>query len=572
MELKPESTERCVAFVVARLSSSRLEAKHFQLIGDQPLLGWTISGLKKCQEFDEIVITTVEEPENVPLRDYAEQTGVACFWYQGHVDHVTTRLRKAAEEYSADICLLISGDCPLMEPSAIDSLVRQFRQQPQTDCLQVKTGKEGLGTAQEGVGIFRLRAWQRADDLSDRPELKEHQFPLIWQNQELFPVALAELPDSLLFQQHRFSVDTQADLDFMRTLHTKLVNRGESFALPQVLSLLRKCPELLEINRHVHQRRLIEEVKKVLYVIDAGEGFGYGHLMRSLELANQLTERLSWPVTFLTDDKRAAELLTSSGIRVLHGALGREAKEHDSVLISTDFDLCLLDLAARPLSADWREQLPTEARLVAIDSLAKWSTQTDLIVVPGVTGPKGGEQDNLRQGLERVILRRAIRQQVTMKEDKNLDLLCYAHSDKRERLIQKICLQNNWSYEIVRGQRDDFPQLLTRSRVFLGNFGYSFYEALALGCQLIAWPLTEQHARDAELFFQRLGLPSRLAGPECDLQTLLENTLSDDSPPVEIIDGTPLIINDIAELFQQEPQTGQTHGGAITDMCRRSIE
>jgi len=551
---KTTDSECTVAFIVARLSSSRLEAKHFQAIGEHPLIAWTVAELKRSQEIDRLVIATVDEPDNLPLQEFAVEQGIECFSYPGDVNHVTTRLRVAAEKYSADICVLISGDCPLMSAELIDDLLRQFRQQPDCDFLSVPLGPNGEPSALEGVGIYRREAWQRADDLSDRPELKEHHFPVLGQRPELFNFASGTIPPQYYFPRHRFSVDTQADLDFMRRLHAELTDRGEVFTLPRVLQLLREKPELLKINRHVHQRRLIENVKKTLCVVDVGEEFGYGHLMRSLELAGQLTERLSWPVTFMTDDPRAAELLAARGIRVLHGALGRQARGPAGVTVGDDFVLCLLDLAARPLAADWRGQLPGEALLVALDSVAAWTAQADLIVIPGVTGPATleGPTSPLRQGLERVILRREIRQLVAQAVEKDLDLLCYAHSDEREEQVVKICQRRSWSYQVVRGQRDDFPQLLARSRVFLGNFGYSFYEALALGCQLIAWPLSEQHAHDAGVFFRRLGLPVYLPQQEISLEGDIDKALQLGLVETEIIDGTPQIVTDIAALFASE--------------------
>ena len=89
--------ERAVAFVVARLSSSRLPNKQFLSIGEKSILSWITNSLRKCRELQDIVITTVAEPCNEPLRSFAQQENLPCFWYDGDVNHVTTRLRRAAE-------------------------------------------------------------------------------------------------------------------------------------------------------------------------------------------------------------------------------------------------------------------------------------------------------------------------------------------------------------------------------------------------------------------------------------------------------------------------------------------
>ena len=316
---------RTVAFVIARLTSSRLSRKQFRKIGDKPLLKWIADNLKQSKELDEIVITTVASPENVPLQQFAKENNLTCFWYEGDVDHVTNRLAEAAQKFNADICVLISGDCPLVYAPAIDFLIQVLKQNPNHDYVSVEPYYKNQMRALEGVFVARKDCWLRADGLSDSPDLKEHFFPIIFKRPDLFKGKRCFLPEELYFREHRFSVDTWADLEFMNRVHDELLIEDNScFDLPNALTLLRKKPQLLEINAHVHQRGVAEDLKDVLVVVDAGNSFGYGHFIRSLELALQLTERLSWPVTFLVDDEKAAKLLEEHGLRFIWGALGRD--------------------------------------------------------------------------------------------------------------------------------------------------------------------------------------------------------------------------------------------------------
>ena len=124
--------------------------------------------------------------ENRPLQEFAEKNGIACFWYEGAVDHVTTRLRRAAEVYNADICVLVSGDCPLIHAPAIDQMIRSLKENPDSDTVRLSADAHGRPPALQGIVVGRKKAWQLADDLADRPELKEHQFPVIGLRPELF--------------------------------------------------------------------------------------------------------------------------------------------------------------------------------------------------------------------------------------------------------------------------------------------------------------------------------------------------------------------------------------------------
>ena len=256
---KPEKT---VAFIVARLSSSRLPAKHFRKIGDRPLLQWVLDRLKDCREVDEIVLATVAEPDNLSLRDVAENNGVSFFWYEGEVDHVTTRLRCAAEAHAADICVLVSGDCPLIHAPAIDRMVRVLKNDPLADTVKVVSDSKGQPSALQGIVANRKEAWQLADDLSDRPELKEHQFPILWQRPDLFQSVDVRLSPDCYGTYHRLSVDTLADVDFMNAIYDVLAEQGKPFQLPEMVALLEERPDLKKINAHVHQCRLVENKKK----------------------------------------------------------------------------------------------------------------------------------------------------------------------------------------------------------------------------------------------------------------------------------------------------------------------
>jgi CTP:molybdopterin cytidylyltransferase MocA len=105
------------------------------MIGDRPMLQWVVDQLRHCKDLDDIVLATVAEAENRPLQDFAEKNGMPCFWYQGEVEHVTTRLRRAAEAFDADVCVLVSGDCPLIHAPAIDQLIRSLKDSPVADTV-----------------------------------------------------------------------------------------------------------------------------------------------------------------------------------------------------------------------------------------------------------------------------------------------------------------------------------------------------------------------------------------------------------------------------------------------------
>jgi len=548
---------KTVAFVAARLNSSRLPGKQFMHIGEKSIIEWIIKSLQLCHELDEIVIATVAASENEPLRQFAQKNNLSCFWYEGEVDHLTTRLRKAAETFQADICVLISCDCPLIYAPAIDYLIRELKQNADADYVSVKSDKPGLTSALEGVFVAYTKTWQLADALSDKPELKEHMFPVIFKRPDLFTKKDCIIPMDIYDPPHRFSVDTWADLEFMNKLQQELKAKDISFELPNILNLIRNKPRLLKINEHVHQRALLEDIKKVLFIVDAGSDFGYGHLMRCLEIALQITERMSWPVTFLVDDEKAAEIIEKRGIRTIWGAFGRDQKtsatKREPVLfhrIIDQYSLVVLDIYWKlHLKTGWRNSLHPDATVIVLNRTEPWALVGDKIIIPEVYAEEK-PIENLSGGLKFAVIRREIRAAKDADHEKNIDILAYLHLPEHQALVKDFAKTRKLSIVLIDRFREDFPKLLACSRFFISGFGYSFYEALFVGTIPVTLPLSKAH-EDAALFFYKkikmspLIINKNFFQKQDWSQTDLINTIA----PIE--DGTKHVVDEIAEAVRR---------------------
>ena len=553
-------TERAIAFIPVRLSSSRLPEKHFKKIGNKTILEWLIQNLRQCQQLDEIVIATAAESANEPLKAFSRDLDLPLFWYEGNIDHVTTRLRLAAETYQADICLLISGDCPLVHGPTLDFLVEEFRKEPMADILAMPTNSNGEHSALEGVMVSRLRAWQKADDLACKPELKEHQFPLFWKKPELFARSNVYLPKNLFTRKHRFSVDTWADLEFMNTLHDRLIADNQNFQLPEVVQLLQKEPQLFKINGHVHQRKLIDENHKVLFAIDAGSKYGYGHLMRSLELARQLTERKGWSTTFAVDNEEAEQYLQQQGEKTLWTAFQRPTREggHSTTVNISEqlpgYDLFIIDIFdQRSAAPGWRKQMNSPIPVVIIDNRQPWTKEADLVISPSVTvstsQQKYSNYNSHLHGKDYLILRREILRQQLIKSGKSLDLVIYLHDEKKRTPLVQFADEHKLTVEVIDGFTNELPHLMASAKLYISGFGISFYEALSLGTLPICLPDSKAHHRDALQFYQAFSLQPLLLYPDQDMASVLMPLLQQPLEQLpECNDGTPAIVSALSNL------------------------
>ena len=546
-----EPRERAVAFVVARLGSSRLASKHLRHIGDRRVLDWVVERVQACSEVDEVVITTVAAPENEPLREYASEHGLDCFWYEGDEEHVTSRLRCAAEAHGADICILISADSPLVHSPGIDILVSELRSKPNAWIVDGRTPEiEQPPSLLPGVVVARRAGWQLADELSDTPELKRHQFPIIGRREELFHVQHLRLPDWYYQPGPRLSVDTWADLEFMNAVHDRLVASGEEFNLAAVADLCEREPEWAELNSHVRQCKTEDQLQHVLFVVDAGGEYGHEKLLRSRELALLVVENLSWPVCFLVDELDAKHMIEQRGLAVRWGALGRRAKPAPRGVeslaledLSRGFQLAILDLAPdRVLQKGWRLRVDKHCHVAVLDDRADWTTEAELrIGIPNHVilqrRTKRILRDNARFG-------RAL-------PTKTSDILTNLREPKQLAAIRRFAERNRLSLIEADRHHPNFERELARSRVFLTRYGCGLFDALALGTTPIAWSRNEDEHELIEERCAALSTAALYVRRESDLYVLHAALALSASPNETPSDGSLALIEQLVKCVDK---------------------
>jgi hypothetical protein len=269
----------------------------------------------------------------------------------------------------------------------------------------------------------------------------------------------------------------------------------------------------------------------------------------------QLTERLGWPVTFAVEDGTSRQILEEAGMGTLE-------KDRTSIRqISkrpNPFDLIILDTYfKRHFEQGWRRELPGKSKVMVLDRTGDWAKEADLVVIPGVTHdesiqPMKGNLPRILWGREYVILRREIRKLQRKDISKDLDVLAYLYSSDQKDVMEQLGNRNGVHVHVLQGFERDFPGLLARSHIFVSGFGYSFYEALALGAYPVAWPLSSSHRIDAVKFYGRLGMKPWIVDSIEQVKVAVTAIREKNKTDVKLADGTPKIVEEIASLFKKE--------------------
>jgi len=232
-----------VAIIQARMGSSRLPGKSLAEIEGRPMLWRVIERVRRARLVDRVVVATSVAAANDAIEKMCHEIGVAC--YRGSENDVLDRFYHAARAEKAEQVVRITADCPLIDPEAIDLVVRRF-QRGDLDYASnsmVRTYPDGLDTEICSFAALE-RAWHEATKTSER----EHVTPYLRSGK--FRIANIE-NDSTSFNQHyRWTVDEAEDLEFIRAVY-KAFRKRESFGMKDVLELIERNPGLEKMNSDI---------------------------------------------------------------------------------------------------------------------------------------------------------------------------------------------------------------------------------------------------------------------------------------------------------------------------------
>jgi spore coat polysaccharide biosynthesis protein SpsF len=238
-----------IGIVQARMGSSRLPGKSLAPLLGRPMLQVLTERVVPARRVDQWIIATTQLPMDDRIEELARQLHVHCF--RGAENDCLDRYYQSARQAKAGTVIRLTGDNPLMDASFVDWSVEQFLQSdPPVDYTESSTCKTfPLGLSLEVMSFPALEiAWK--EDPS--PETREHVSPYIYQHPNRF--RLGKLCGPYNYSHMRWTVDTEADLEFVRTVFESFGRTD--FSWLEAAQRIEQHPEWLEVNRHVVQRTL----------------------------------------------------------------------------------------------------------------------------------------------------------------------------------------------------------------------------------------------------------------------------------------------------------------------------
>jgi len=226
-----------IAILQARLSSTRLPGKVLAALLDEPMIMRQVERLRHSALIDRLVVATSSHPSDDALADLLHSRGVEV--RRGSLDDVVGRFGAIVDEFSPDVVVRLTGDCPLADPEVIDRVI-----QSHIDSGRDYSSNTLSPTYPDGLDVeaIDIAAWRRlvATDLTARE--REHVTLGLYGRPEEF--TLHSVTQDEDHSALRWTVDVADDLEFVRAVYKRLYYENPGFGQADVLALLREHPEL----------------------------------------------------------------------------------------------------------------------------------------------------------------------------------------------------------------------------------------------------------------------------------------------------------------------------------------
>jgi spore coat polysaccharide biosynthesis protein SpsF len=241
---------KIVAIIQARMGSTRLPGKVLMDLGGETVLARVVRRLRRARLIEEIVVATTTSRADDSIVHECRRLLVPVF--RGEENDVLDRYHQTAKWAGGKVAVRITSDCPFIDPEITDNTISAFLESKPhyaSNALQ-RTYPRGLDTEVMTTDALAC-AWREAK----APYQRSHVTPYLYENPDRFDILTVR--GNTDYSRHRWTLDTAEDLAFTRAVYDRL-NNDDSFSWRDVLALLEREPELLELNCNIIQKALRE--------------------------------------------------------------------------------------------------------------------------------------------------------------------------------------------------------------------------------------------------------------------------------------------------------------------------
>lgn len=202
-----------------------------------PLLARLLRRARRATGLTLLAVATSTSPDDDDIDSLCRSLDVPVV--RGPLDDVLARYCLAARELNGDVVVRLTADCPLMDAGVIDRVIERF----------LATGVDYASNAHPptfpdglDVEVISRAALEIAGREAQLPSDREHVTLFVHRQPDRF--ALVNVASERDLSAMRWTVDYDADLEFVREVYRAFPGAHDEFTMNDVLELLERRPEL----------------------------------------------------------------------------------------------------------------------------------------------------------------------------------------------------------------------------------------------------------------------------------------------------------------------------------------
>ena len=242
-----------VAFVIARLSSTRLPGKAILPVSGKPMIQCLCERIRASKKIDKVVIATSRLKIDDPLEKLSKKIGVDC--YRGSLENIMERICEGAREFNGETIVEILADNPLVHSSLIDSVIQVYLDNKLDYASNITSEFEHHGNTKAlfslgvRVQVYSLETAEKFTFYPEYPSNGKHPSAFIFDNPNEFKIGFLEATGPWKFMNKpflNFAVNYKKNYEFISKIFDKDYVDGTCFPLESVYQRLIDEPELLQ--------------------------------------------------------------------------------------------------------------------------------------------------------------------------------------------------------------------------------------------------------------------------------------------------------------------------------------
>ncbi len=247
--------QKVVATIEARMTSSRLPGKVLMTAGGQPLLAILIGRLRKVRRVDQIVVATTVNATDDPIVTVAQEAGAEVF--RGSEEDVLQRVTGCLKANAADICVEITGDCPLLDPRIVDEMLDAYEANAGRHFYFSNSDPHRSVPAGLDVQVFPASSLHELDRETTDPEDREHVSYGLYRPEsgDRWKPLFIKHPGAVGGEDLLATLDYREDYELIRALHEDVSRQDPDYGASEIIDWIRTHPEYHEPCRRVRSER-----------------------------------------------------------------------------------------------------------------------------------------------------------------------------------------------------------------------------------------------------------------------------------------------------------------------------